>query len=149
MANPHFQQAESWEAAKALVPFQPRVPRRTAGHRLGSLAVFVRDYKGREVSMGERTLEAHYGAFMVSQSRPGRAAARRQALEVSYGAAPVAGRVRGNEARLYERGPEPEAGDPDPRMPAVVVWCEGEMLFLVASGDLEVAALLPIAASME
>ena len=124
------------------------MPRETGGCELGSLALFVRDHRMREVAPEEQALEAHYGAFVYSQSRPGAAGALRALREVSYGREPRSGEVSGCEARIYERGPEPPADDPDPRMPAVVVWADGECFYLLASDEWEAEVLLAVARSV-
>ena len=89
----------------------------------------------------------HYGGFVLSQSRKGASEARRWALSVSYGAEAKSADVAGREGRMYPLGPVPEADDIDPRMPAVVTWCEGEMFYLVASDTLGPDDLLVIARS--
>ena len=55
---------------------------------------------------------------------------------------------RVHEAMAYELGPEPEPDDIDGRMPAVVTWSDGEIFYLVASGELTVDWLLRIAGSL-
>ena len=85
--NPHFETASSWKAARAKLTFQPREPGYTAGLRLHSIRIHVRDHKLREVSINDRTLEAHYGGFVLSQARKGTDEARRLALDVRYGSA--------------------------------------------------------------
>lgn len=146
--NPHFESLASWEAAAERLGCAPRVPHETLGCALGSLALFVRDHRMREVSAAEQSLEAHYGEFVFTQSRPGAAGALRAVREVSYGSAPLEAEVSGCEARIYELGPVPPADDIDPRMPAVVVWADGEHFFLVASGSREVRVLLDVARSV-
>ena len=117
--NPHFETLADWKAAEARIGYAPRIPRETLGHELQSLRLFVRDHRLRDVPPEKQALEAYYGAFTFSQSRPGEAEARRLALETSYGSDPREEEVSGREARVYERGPEPPEDDPDPRMPAV------------------------------
>ncbi len=70
-SNPCFETASSWKAARAMLNFQPLEPKHTAGHRRQSIQIHVRDHKLRELPIEDRTLEAHYGAFVVSQSRKG------------------------------------------------------------------------------
>jgi hypothetical protein len=147
-ANPHFERLENWDAAQPWMGFAPRLPRNTLGRALESLSVFVRNHRMREVELHERTLEAYYGAFSFSQSRPGVAAARRGVVETSYGQGPRSEHVNGCEARSYPLGPEPPPGHPDPRMPAVVVWFEHDRFFLVASESLDVETLLAVARSV-
>jgi hypothetical protein len=146
--NPHFASAPSWKAAGEMLTFQPRQPAFTAGRELQSLRIYVRDHKMRDLRIGERSLEVHYGSFVVSQSRKGIAEARRLALEVSYGQNLREGAIAGHPARVYELGPEPEPDHLDGRPPAVVTWHDGEMFFLIASGEMPVDELIPIAASM-
>jgi hypothetical protein len=144
----HFASAPDWKAAARLVSFRPRRLDAQDGHQLRSLQVHVRDHRDREVPIGDRTLEAHFGAFVFSQSQHSAAEARRRALEVAYGPAATPGRVGGHEARFYELGPEPPPGDPDGRRPAVVTWYEDRMFFLLASSEVPREALLAIARSL-
>lgn len=147
-ANPHFETPLNRRAARDLVGFAPREPSDTAGWRLRTLRVHVRDHKQRRLPLAERTLEAHYEGFVVSQSRRSAGEARRLALVVSYGPSAREGSVAGHQARLYELGPVPPADDIDGRSPAVVTWCDGEMFFLVASGELPVDTLVRVANSL-
>src|SRR4030095_9785991 len=103
-----------------MLSFRPLVPKYTAGLRLQSIQIHVRDHKQRDLAIGERTLEAHYGSFVLSQARKGEQEARRRALTLSYGPAPREARIGGHDARVYELGPEPEPGDIDGRSPSVV-----------------------------
>jgi hypothetical protein len=147
-ANQHFAGVSSWDAAREMLTFQPFEPTFTAGHELQSLRIYIRDHKMRELPIGERSLEVHYGRFVISQSRKGVEEARRLALDVSYGRERQEGAIGGHAARIYELGPEPEPDDIDGRSPSVVTWHDGEMFFLIASGELPVADLIPIAASI-
>lgn len=131
-----------------MIDFEPVAPVETAGRKLQSLAVFVRDHKFRELARQDRSLEVYYDGFSLSQSRKGNKEARRMALEVSYGRAPREALIVGHEGRVYERGPEPAAGDIDPRSPAVVVWCDADMFYLAASYTMDVDDLLFIAGSI-
>jgi hypothetical protein len=144
----HFATPTSWDAARALVTFVPRVPNATAVAAPPALRVYVRDHKLRAVPIGERTLEAHYGRFVFSQSRRTPEEARRLALDVSYGRAPQEASILGRPARVYELGPEPMPDDVDSRSPAVVVWHDGEMFYLLASGEMTAEALATIAMSV-
>jgi len=146
--NPHFQSATSLAAARALLTFQPREPRYTAGRRLESIHVHVRDHKLRELAIAERSLETHYGAFVVTQACKGAAEARRWALEVSYGRDGQDARIAGCAARVYELGPEVPPNDIDGRSPAVVTWHDGDMHYLVASDEFGAAELVRIAGSL-
>jgi hypothetical protein len=146
--NPHFASVESWKDAASMLSFEPRRPSKTGNRPLQSLSIFVRDHKHRDLRVEERSLEAHYGAFGLSQSRKGEKEARRWVVEIRYGRAPVSVTIAGHEGRAYELGPEPPPDDIDGRSPAVVVWHDAGMHFLVASGELEVEALLEIAESM-
>jgi hypothetical protein len=147
-SNPHFETAASWKAARAMLTFQPVQPKHTAGLRLQSIRVHVRDHKQRELRIGDRTLEAHYGGFVVSQSRRSVEEARRLALSVSYGLSPREARIGDHTARVYELGPEPPPDDIDGRSLAVVTWHDAEMFYLVASGEMPSDKLVRIAASM-
>ena len=131
-----------------MLAFDPIEPRFTAGMALQSLRIHVRDHKRRELAVGARTLEAHYGSFVVSESKKGVDEARRLALDVSYGSAGRDARVGRCAARLYELGPVPPADDIDGRSPSVVTWHDREMFYLIASGELTVDVLLRIAASL-
>ncbi len=146
--NPHFASVISPEEAEAWVGYVPRLPSFTAGFELESIAIFVRDHKMREVPIGRRAVELHYGGFVVSQSRPGRVEARRLAIDVGYGQLPLVGQVVGHEARTYELGPVPEPDDIDPRSPSVIVWHDDEVFFLVASSELAVETLMEVAVSV-
>ena len=90
-----------------MVTFQPLEPGHTAGLRLQSIQIHVRDHKRRELPIEDRTLEAQYGGFVLSQSRKGAEEARRLALNGSYGRAAREARIAGRDARVYELGPEP------------------------------------------
>jgi len=147
-SNPHFETAASWKAARAKLAFEPIEPTDTAGRPLRSLRVHVRDHRQRELSLGERTLEAHYGAFVLSESRNGIDEARRLALDVSYGRVVSNVSIAGHDGRVFELGPVPPPDDIDGRSPAVVVWHDGEMLFLIASSEMASAELIRIAVSL-
>lgn len=147
-SNPYFETADTWQDAERLLTFRPVVPRDTAGRDLQSLRIHIRDHKQRDLPVGDRTLEAHYGAFVLSEARRDEREALRLALSVSYGQGPVEARIGGHEARVYELGPEPEPDDIDGRSPAVVTWSDGGMFFLVASGELPAHTLIKIAVSL-
>jgi hypothetical protein len=144
----HFATVADWKAAGELVSFRPRRLGNTAHHQLRSLQVHIRDHRDRDVPVAGRTLEAHFGEFVFSQSQHSVAEARRRALETAYGPAAQSGSVCGHEARLYELGPEVPPGDIDGRQPAVVAWHEGRMFFLLASSEASCDALLGIARSL-
>jgi hypothetical protein len=146
--NPHFETAASWKAARAMLTFQPLEPVHTAGLRLQSIRIYARDHKMRELPVGDRTLEAHYGSFSLSQARKGASEARRLALDVSYGRTGRDAQIAGCAARVYELGPEPEPDDIDGRSPAVVVWHDAAMFYLVASDEMSSDALVRIATSL-
>jgi hypothetical protein len=147
--NPHFISAESWEAAADELTFIPVEPAHTAGHSLQSISIHVRDHRMRELPIGDRSFEAHFGAFVVSQQQaPDEHEARRRAVEQSYGLEPREGVIAGHAARMYELGPETPPDDPDGRSPAVVVWADGDVFHLIASGQLAVAELVRIAESI-
>jgi hypothetical protein len=146
--NQHFASVPDLAAAGEMLTFKPLEPMFTAGLERQGLRIFIRDHKMRDVAVADRSLEAHYGRFVFSQSRKGVDEARRLALDVSYGREPREAIIAGHAARAYERGPEPEPDDPDGRMPSVVTWHDGEMFFLIASGEMPVEQLVPIAASI-
>jgi hypothetical protein len=146
--EPHFLTARDWAAGAALLTFTPRQPRQSAGHALASLQVHVRDHKRRELAPASRTLEAHYGAFVLSQSKHSPQEARRLALTVRYGLEARTVRIGAQEGRAYDLGPVPEPDDPDGRMPAVLTWADGGMFFLLASGELGIPELHRIAESV-
>jgi hypothetical protein len=146
--NPHFETASSWKAARAMLTFQPREPRYTAGLRLHSIRIHVRDHKLREISVKDRTLEAHYGGFVLSQARKVAGETRRLALDVRYGSGGQEGQIAGHAARIYELGPEPAPDDIDGRSPAVVTWHDADLFFLVASDTMSSDELVRIAVSL-
>ncbi len=147
-SNPCFETVSSWKAAHAMLRFQPLEPKHTAGHRRRSIQIHVRDHKMRELPVDDRTLEAHYDAFVVTQSRKGKREARRWALDVRYGEAPREAQIAGHAAHVYELGPEPEPDDIDERNPAVVTWHDAEMFYLIASGEMSSDGLVRIANSL-
>src|SRR5262245_54087633 len=110
-----------------MLAFRPVEPTYTAGSTLEGLSIHVRDHRLRRRSIGNRTREAHYGRFVLSQARKGVEEALRLALDVSYGHAPRQARVSGHAAHVYDLGPEPGPEDIDGRGPAVVAWHDGEM----------------------
>ena len=147
--NEHFETVADWDAAAGLIEFTPRRPAFTAGYSLESLSVFVMDHRKRKLPVSARSLEAHYGGFVIEQKRAASAAeARRLALSTPYGSVAETVAVRGLEGRGYPLGPEPDQDDIDGRVPAVVVWNDESMFYLVASSQLELADLLSIAASL-
>ena len=146
--NPHFSTAPSWKAARAMLCFEPRRPSHTAGLQLQYLRIHVRDHRLRDLPMEQRTLESHYGDFVLSQSRPGADEAHRQALVVSYGPQARPASIAGHSARVYELGPETAPDDIDGRAPAVVTWHEADRFYLIASDKLPADALVRIAESL-
>jgi hypothetical protein len=131
-----------------MLTFCPLQPTHRAGHILQSIRIHVRDHKLRELSVEQRTLEAHYRAFSLSQAKMGVTEARRLALEVSYGRDPQSTRIAGLDGRVYELGPEPEPDDIDGRIPSVVVWHDADMFYMVTSGEMPCDALLRVAESL-
>jgi len=146
--NPHFETVPSWQAAGTMLVFQPREPKDTAGHCLQSISIHVRDHKLRELSVAERTLEAHYGFFVLSQAWRGVEEAQRLALVVPYGTTACHAQIAGCAARVYELGPEAPPDDIDGRSPAVVSWHDGEMFYLIASDRMSAGELVRIASSL-
>lgn len=146
--NPHFQNVSSWQAARKMLTFRPLQPKDTAGHDLQSISIHIRDHKQRELAVGDRTLEAHYGAFVLSQALKGEKETKRLVLAVPYGRAGCDGQIAECAARVYELGPEPPPDDIDGRAPSVVTWYDGEMFYLIASDKLPSADLIRIARSL-
>lgn len=146
---PHFITAASWSAAAAELAFAPTEPGVTAGRNLESIRIHSADHKRRPLPIIDRTLEAHYGTFVVSQrATPEPEMARRLAIDTSYGADPTLATIGGHEGRAYDHGPEPDDDDPDGRMPAVVTWADGAVHHLVASHELPLDELVAIARSI-
>ena len=146
--NPHFQKVTSWKAARKLLNFEPLVLVDTKRRRLQSLYVYVRDHKQRELATGDRSLEAYFDGFVFTQKKAGTDEARRLALSVSYGLEGNDTRVARHPGRVYELGPIPPPDDIDGRSPAVVVWHDGGMFYLIASTEKPASELLEIAQSL-
>ena len=98
--------------------------------------------------MGDRTLEAHYGGFSLSQARKGEAEAQRWALEMSYGQSGREVEIAGHSGRAYELGPEVPPDDIDGRSPAVAAWHDGEMFYFLSSHEMPAEKLVKIAGSL-
>lgn len=148
MRNPHFAAVESIDAAEKLLTFRPSVPTYTDGRVLDSIAVFVMDHRRRKVPVERRTVELHYGGFVVSQQRVGPCEARRLALDTSYGRGPIEVQLPAGPGRAYELGSEVPPDDVDGREPAVVAWASGDRFHLVASTEVDLDVLLRIAGSV-
>src|SRR5262249_150868 len=146
--NPHFASVSDLTAAREMLTFEPLEPTFTAGLALEGLRIFIRDHKKRDLPIGDRTVEGQYGGFVLTQSRKGVKEARRLALEVSYGREPREAMIAGHPARVYELGPDPGPEDIDGPMPSVVTWHDGEMFFLIASHEMKVDELIPVAMSI-
>jgi hypothetical protein len=146
--HPRFLAPETWDAVRPLVDFTPRVATETLGAALRGLRVHVRDHRRRDLPRRLRSVEAHYETFAVAQSQPGALAARRSALEVSYGREPAPVRVSGHHGRAYALGPEVPPGDIDGRSPAVVTWHDGPAFFFVLSSRLPVEEIMKVAVSL-
>jgi hypothetical protein len=132
-----------------MLTFRPIEPGYTAGLRLQAIRIHVRDHKFRELSVNDRTLEAHYGGFVLSQARKRNAdEAMHLALVVAYGRAGRDSYVAGHAARVYELGPEPAPDDIDGRSPAVVTWHDAELFCLIASGTMLSDELVKVANSL-
>ncbi len=145
--SPHFHRLETWADAEAFMGFRLRIPRHTLGAAVEVLQAFIRDHRMRDVPQRERSLEAHFGTFVLSQSCPGVRDAR-EAMATPYGSDPRPVMIGGCEGRSYPLGPEPEGSDPDGRPPAVVAWADGPCFFLLASASLESEELMRVAESM-
>ncbi|MGD8417548.1 MAG: hypothetical protein PVH91_10860 [Pseudomonadales bacterium] len=147
--NPHFQRVPDRQAAAALLDFEPSTLRHTAGYEIESLSVHLLDHRKRELPPRARSLEAHYGAFVFSQKRCTPTEAARLALSERYGSAPKEARIAGHPGRVYDLGEEVAPDDIDGRPPAVVVWHDGDMFYLIASDRLPASTLAAIAASID
>mgnify|MGYP001813175902 CR=1 FL=1 len=143
--NPHFEKVASWKAARKLLDFEPLVLADTKKRRLQSLYVYVRNHKQRELPIGDRSLEAYFDGFVFTQKQAGTAEAHRLALSTPYGLEGCDTQVAKHPGRLYELGPVPPPDDIDGRSPAVVVWHDGGMFYLIASTEKTAAELLAIA----
>lgn len=149
MENPHFKSVETLKEAAKHVAFTPLSPEDTAGCALEGMNIFVKDHKMREVPRENRTLEMHYGKFVISQKKCDNGdAAKKMALETPYGQAPSEGKINGFDARMYELGPAVPEDDIDGRRPAAVAWHDAEMFFLIASTQMNISKLITIAKSM-
>jgi hypothetical protein len=148
MPAPAFVVVDSWDAAAALLPFAPRIPRDAGGRALQGIRVVVRDHRGRDLAPARRSLEAHFSGVVLSQSQHVPDDTKRRALDVAYGQNGYAISIAGREGRAYPRGPDPLAGDLDGPSPAVVVWADADMLFLLASHDATIEGLCRIGASI-
>ena len=146
--QPRFLAPETWDQARTLVAFEPRIAADTRGRALRGLRVHVRDHRRRDLPRHLRTLEAHYDGVAVCQSRPGASSARRRALEVRYGEGATAIRIAGHEGRAYPLGPEVPPDDVDGRSAAVVTWADGAMFYFVMSTQLPVDEVTIVAASL-
>ena len=95
-----------------------------------------------------RTVELHYGGFVVSQQRVGPDEARRLALDTPYGREPIDVQLPAGPGRGYELGPEVPPDDFDGREPAVVAWASGDRFYLVASTEIDLDVLFRVAGSV-
>src|SRR5260221_1388294 len=118
MDNLHFKTARSWKTARAMLTFAPMAPAYTAGCRLQSLRIHVRDHKMRVIPTSDRTLEAHYGGFVLSQVWKGAEEARKGVMSVTYGRPAQDSAVTGPPAPVCALGPEPPPDDIHWRSPA-------------------------------
>jgi hypothetical protein len=146
--SPAFVVVDSWDAAAALLPFAPRVPRDAGGRALQGLRVLVCDHRRRDLAPARRSVEAHFSSVVLSQSQHALDDAKRRALDVAYGQNGYAVAIAGREGRAYPRDPDALPGDLDGPGPAVVVWADADMLFLLASHDATIDGLCRIGASI-
>ena len=145
----HFKQMGDWKEAAEYLSFNPRRPSFTAGYSLETLQIHVMDHRRRHIPVNRRSLEAHFGGFVVDQKRLGSDYdARRKALSTTYGQGIKTVHVAGNVGRSYALGPEVDPQDVDGRVPAVVVWHDADLFYLVASDRLDREQLCQIALSM-
>ena len=105
--NPHFESVATIAEARAKLSFEPREPSFTRGVKASGLRIHVLDHKRRELTVEQRSLEAYYPGFVVTQAWKGRAEARRLALEVCTAASRGPPGIGTHDARLYELGPVP------------------------------------------
>ena len=147
MRSEHFRTVDSWNDAAELLDFIPRPLPPIEGRPLLKLEVYVRDLK-RDLPVSERILEARYRGLAFAQSQKERGEARRLALDVAFGQNPRAVTIGGNEGRMYELGPEVPPDDIDGRSDSVVAWADDRMFYLLASGDMMLAELVPVAQSL-
>jgi hypothetical protein len=145
--NPHFEVRDTVASALDLLAFRPLVPRRPPT-TLRSVAVHVRDHRGRLLPVDRRTLEMHFDDMVVSQTKVGSTEALRLAMEVTYGRQRRRLAIGANPAMVYDLGPVPPPEDIDGRSPAVVVWADGDMIFLIASVVRSAGDLVDVAGSM-
>ena len=148
MSNIHFKTTHSWSAAREMLAFDPLKPEYTAGLRLHCLRIHVCATSCVSFRLAIRTLEAHFGDFVISQANKGEAEARRLALDIRYGSDCTEALIAGRPARVFEVGPEPEPDDIDGRSPSVVTWNDAGMFYLIASDRMFVAELVQIAHSL-
>jgi hypothetical protein len=119
--NPHFETASSWKMARAMLTFEPLKPAYTAGLHLQSIRIHVRDHKMRVP--GDWHLPYPTGAMGRTERLP-------------------------DVPHASELGLEPPPDDIDGRSPAVVLWHDGELFYLVASGSMPSDELVRIANSI-
>ncbi|MDH4307798.1 MAG: hypothetical protein OEZ14_12405 [Acidimicrobiia bacterium] len=146
MTNPHFEVFGTPAEAASVLEFTPVIPRWTDGCELVAVSVFVMDHTMRVLEPAERTLELHYGDFVVSQQATENG--RRLAHETPYGRQRRTGTARGLEISIHDLGPPVEEQDPDGREPAVVTWEENGVFCLVASSTWPADELLRVIESM-
>lgn len=146
-SEPAFTIIASWTDAAALVTFVPRVPQPEPPGPV-RLRLHVRDHRGRAFGEAERTLEAQYPQFVLSQSRHAHHQAQRLAFGRTYGRGGYAIVVGGRPGRAFPRGPEPEPGDFDRPSPAVVTWADGALFLLLASDELTPEDLAAVGARL-
>jgi hypothetical protein len=131
-----------------MVSFSPLVLRAPAGRPLKALRVFVRNNRGRWLPKTERTLDAFFEGFAFGQRQYPAKEARRRVSEFMLGRGPVDALIGGCEGRVCELGPEIAPDEIDGRNPAVVVWSDGPMFYLITSSSMSLADLLPIAEAL-
>ena len=131
-----------------MLTFQPLEPKYTAGLNLEAIRIHVRGHKLRELSIEDRTLEAHYTAFVVTQSRKRVEEARQQVSDLSHSRPIRDTQIAGRPARVCELGTEPPPGDIGGRRPSVVCWHDAEIFYLIASDAIPSDELVRIATSL-
>ncbi|MEZ5559522.1 MAG: hypothetical protein R3E86_13385 [Pseudomonadales bacterium] len=141
----HFKAVASCRAARDLLTFEPVAPEMLGGCRRRSMYVFVLDHRQRHVAVPERSFEAHYDTFVLTQTRRSIEQARHPVLAVSYGRDGADTRIGTLAARVYELGSVPPPDDIDGQSPSVVSWHDEGVCFLLASNELRSAQLLDVA----
>lgn len=141
--KPHFLAFDDLGSAEAHLGYPPLALQIPATPK--AIRVHVRDHRLRDVLP---SLEVYYEGFVMSHALRDRTEAERMALGKTYGISRSEAKVREHRAARYELGPEAVPGDPDTRVPAVVVWADGGHFLMLASDTMMAGQLLEIARSL-